>query len=160
MIQFLNVQFLFIRKASKKMLRIALAVMDLTNIMLKNKVVVPLAKFILNGVFVDLAFSFVNRLTAASTADYLGTPIDTSSFYSLNGLKIANWVKKKISELPMVDGETFQKAIIFIKRWSKTRRIYSTNFCFLNGISLIFMLLRVVQVSLVNILRYGSTYTR
>jgi poly(A) polymerase len=105
---------------------------------------VPVVKFLLHGVQIDLLFARLNIDSIPKDINLLDDShlqlLDEKSILSLNGVRVTELL---FTLVPNVD--TFKDTLRCIKLWAKSRGIYSNILGFLGGVSWAILVARVCQ---------------
>ncbi|XP_065184641.1 poly(A) polymerase type 3-like [Sycon ciliatum] len=106
---------------------------------------VPVLKFSLNGIEIDLLFARLALQSIPVDLDLLDVNLlrnlDMKSVRSLNGCRVTD---KILQLVPKV--ETFRLALRCIKLWAKCRAIYNNKLGFLGGVSWAMLVARTCQL--------------
>eukprot|EP00252_Welwitschia_mirabilis_P002922 TRINITY_DN12927_c0_g1_i2.p1 TRINITY_DN12927_c0_g1~~TRINITY_DN12927_c0_g1_i2.p1 ORF type:complete len:633 (-),score=105.49 TRINITY_DN12927_c0_g1_i2:530-2428(-) len=106
---------------------------------------VPLMRFKLNGISIDLLYARLSFQSIPENMDILDEKLmenlDDVAIKSLNGCRAAEVILRLVPNI-----ENFRTALRFIKYWAKRRGIYSHTFGFLGGIHWAVLVARVCQL--------------
>ncbi|KDO28514.1 hypothetical protein SPRG_06753 [Saprolegnia parasitica CBS 223.65] len=106
---------------------------------------VPVIKFKLSGISIDLLFATLNVAAVPVDIDVLDVKylvdVDEPGVRSLNGCRVAEMILQLVPNI-----EQFRTTLVAVKHWARMRGIYSNVLGFLGGVNWAILVARVCQL--------------
>lgn len=134
---------------------------EITDVQAIPKAMVPIIKMVFKGIQLDILYCAMQTPSQFILQEWLSTEtkleltkekidayfsdISNTSFDKANNNSFLGWKNCSIMLSMIENKDTFSVALRIIKTWARRRGIYGFNFGYLNGISLVIMLIKAQQ---------------